>query len=154
MRLRLWLEYNLTVSKESSSQVPKPVTTTWEQKYGEQDLKPKEYFMEEKSESATVKEVVSESTPTVEPSTEIVKLIKEKVDRFRDAFDFIPDAYTLSQLLVKGVLEENRNLEAFDNMTYRDLYCLSKVMEMDDRPAQEFNEFIGSLLRYMEANNV
>ena len=106
--------------------------------------------MEEKNESVTVKEVVSEPTPTVEPSTEIVKLIKEKVDRFRDTFDFIPDAYTLSQLLVKGVLEEHRSLEAFDNMTYRDLYRLSKVMEMDDRPAQEFNEFIGSLLRYMK----
>ena len=69
VKLRLWLDYNLTASKESSSQTPKPVTTIWEQKYGEQDLKPKESFMEEKSESATVKEVVSESTPTVEPST-------------------------------------------------------------------------------------
>ncbi len=175
LRLRLWLEhYQLPHYNNRLNHIPKtveevkqstPTTSSWEQKYGEQNMEPKEAHQTLTSAcraataaaNAHLEKHLSEEPvkviPQVEPSTAIVKVIKELVDRFRDNFNFTPDAYTLSQLLCKGVERDKRDLEAFDKMTYRDLYCLSKVMEMDNVEAHIFNDFIGQLLRYMEAED-
>ena len=165
LRLKIWLNYQTGkipfsyASKPEEIKESKPLGRP--KKIVEEQTQPRLSFEESKlkedpdtSFQDTLKEIHKDALAAAEVTmvSKIIFQIEELISKFQDTFNFLPDAYTLSQLTLKGIDKEHLQIQIFDDMSYDDLYSLASALDLNHKPAREFNEYMNLFLSHVFGN--
>ena len=171
LRLKIWLRYQMGDSPFKYASKPKEVKenkpVSRPKKIVEDQIQPRLSFEESKLKSSiqvkedsdtsfqdTLAEIHKDLLATAEVTkvSEIIFQIEELISKFQDTFNFLPDTYTLSQLTLKGIDKEHLQIQIFDDMSYDDLYSLASALNLNHKPAREFNEYMNLFLSHVFGN--